>query len=170
MSATASDYVGQAAVPTTPISKGRIALAGLVVFLLTQVAAVIVHGFLLASDYEPFEGTLLRANADGVPDWQFIFLPVRHLSFTIGFVWLFCVARVDRDTGIGRALKLGVMAYLMGPAPMFLLWFAQQPWPGTLTVKQLGYELVITLVLAVIAGAVLQPRPTASRTAGSPRR
>jgi hypothetical protein len=161
MSATASDYVGQAAVPTTPtISKGRIALAGLVVFLLTQVAAVIVHGFLLASDYEPFEGTLLRANADGVPDWQFIFLPVRHLSFTIGLVWLFRIARADSQAWIGRALKLGVVAYLIGPGPMFLLWFAQQPWPGALAAKQLAYELVIALALAVVAGAMLRTKHT----------
>jgi hypothetical protein len=159
MSATASNYVGQAAFPTTPaISKGRIALAGLVVFLLTQVAAVIVHGFLLASDYEPFEGTLLRANADGVPDWQFIFLPVRHLSFTIGLVWLFCIARADSQAWIGRALKLGVVAYLIGPGPMFLLWFAQQPWPGALAVKQLAYEFVIALALGGVAGATLRTR------------
>jgi hypothetical protein len=48
------------------------------------------------------------------------------------------------------------MAYLIGPGPMFVLWFAQQPWPGALTVKQLGYEFVIALALALVAGAILR--------------
>jgi hypothetical protein len=167
---SATGYAGPAAVQpgTATLSKGRIALAGLVVFLLTQVGAVVVHGFLLASDYDPFEGTLLRANGDGTPDWQFIFLPVRHLSFTIGLIWLFRVARADGEPWVSRALKLGVLSYLIGPGPMFLLWYAEQPWPGALAAKQLGYELVIALALALVAGAIL--RPIASRTAGSPHR
>ena len=159
---TVSNDVGHTAVQTRPatISQGRIALAGLAVFFLSQVGAVVVHGFVLANDYAPFEGTLLRAAGGGTPAWQFIFLPVVHLSFTIGLIWLFCIAREEADAWAGRALKLGVLSYLIGPGPMFLLWFAQQPWPGTLAVKQLGYELVIALALALVAGAMLQPPRT----------
>jgi hypothetical protein len=150
--------------------KGRIALAGGAVFLLANVGAVLVHGFLLANDYAPFYGTLLRGDsgADGQPAWQFVFLPVVHLSFSVGLIWLFLVARADEARWVSRALKLGVMSYLMGAGPLFLLWYSEQPWPGALAAKQLGYELVIAIVLALTAGAIL--RPTASRTAGSPRR
>ena len=164
MSATANGYTGQAVVQpgTATLTNGRIALAGLAVFLLNQVGAVLVHGFLLANDYAPFEGTLLRANGDGTPDWQFIFLPVRHLSFTIGLMWLFRIAREERAAWVARALKLGVISYLIGPGPMFLIWYAEQPWPGALAAKQLGYELVIALALALVAGAMLRPRRAAA--------
>ena len=164
MSATANGYTGQAVVQpgTAPLTNGRIALAGLAVFLLNQVGAVLVHGFLLANDYAPFEGTLLRANGDGTPDWQFIFLPVRHLSFTIGLMWLFRIAREEGAAWVARALKLGVISYLIGPGPMFLIWYAEQPWPGALAAKQLGYELVIALALALVAGAMLRPRRAAA--------
>jgi len=143
-----------------PIGRGRVALAGLAVFMLSQVCAVVVHGFVLAADYAPFEGRLLRAaGSTNDPNlaWQFVFLPVVHLSFTIGLIWLFLVARTDDDRGWAtRAFKLGAMSYLIGPGPMFLLWYAQQPWPGALAVKQLGYELVIALLLAITAGAILR--------------
>ena len=164
MSATANGYLGQTGVQPgiATIGKGRIGLAGLVVFILSQVGAVVVHGFVLANDYAPFEGTLLRAAGGDTPAWQFIFLPVCHLSFTIGLVWLFSVARADSNAWGKRALKLGMIAYLVGPGPMFLLWYAQQPWPGTLALKQLGYELVIALALAVVAGAILRPRRAAA--------
>ena len=138
------------------ISRWRLVLAGVVVFVLANVGAAVLHGFVLAADYAPYEGTLLRRGAE--PAWQFVFLPVVHLSFTLGLVWLFRIARWDDERWAARALTLGVIAWLIGPAPMWLLWYAEQPWPGTIVVKQLPYELAITLTLALIAGAMLRPR------------
>ena len=138
------------------MSRWRVAVAGVVVFVLANVGAVLVHGFLLAADYDPYEGTLLRRGAE--PAWQFVFLPVVHLSFTIGLVWLFRVARVDDDRWIARAVKLGAIAWLIGPAPMFLLWYAEQPWPGTIVMKQLPYEFAIAIVLALTTGSILRPK------------
>jgi len=171
MTATANASVASMTGTGSGIGRWRVALAGLVVFVLANVGAVIVHGFLLAADYDPYEGTLLRRGTE--PAWQFVFLPVVHLSFTIGLVWLFRVARADDDRWVPRAVKLGVMAWLIGPAPMFLLWYAEQPWPGTIVVKQLSYELAVALALALTAGAILRPRResiTVSQTAGSLRR
>jgi hypothetical protein len=156
MSAMANVGAGTLPVTATSVGRWRVVLAGVVVFLLANVGAVIVHGFLLAADYEPYEGTLLRRGTE--PAWQFVFLPVVHLSFTIGLVWLFRVARADDDRWVPRALKLGAIAWLIGPAPMFLLWYAEQPWPGIILVKQLPYELVIALMLALTAGAMLRRR------------
>jgi hypothetical protein len=31
---------------------------------------------------------------------------------------------------------------------LYLLWYAEQPWPGSLVVKQLGLELVSSLMIA----------------------
>jgi len=138
------------------ISRWRVVLAGVAVFVLANVGAVLVHGFLLAADYQPYEGTLLRRGDE--PAWQFVFLPVVHLSFTIGLIWLFRIARVEGDRWTARALKLGMIAWLIGPAPMFLLWYAEQPWPGSIVAKQLPYELAIALILALTAGAMLRKR------------
>ena len=156
MSATTHVGTGTLPVSATGVGRWRVVLAGVVVFVLANVGAVVVHGFLLAADYDPYEGTLLRRGTE--PAWQFVFLPVVHLSFTIGLVWLFRIARSDDDRWLPRALKLGTIAWLIGPAPMFLLWYAEQPWPGTIVVKQLPYELVIALLLALTAGAILRPR------------
>jgi len=155
---SAMTNVGASALPVTATSVGRwkVVLAGVVVFVLANVGAAVLHGFVLAADYAPYEGTLLRRGAE--PAWQFIFLPVVHLSFTIGLIWLFRIAGWDDDRWTTRALKLGAIAWLIGPAPMWLLWFAEQPWPGSILVKQLPYELVIALILALTAGAMLRPR------------
>ena len=160
MSAIANVGVGTIPVSAASGSRWRVVLAGVAVFVLANVAAVVVHGFLLAADYAPYEGTLLRATGDGGGGlaWQFVFLPVVHLSFTVGLIWLFRVARADGDRWLPRALKLGIIAWLIGPAPMFLLWYAEQPWPGTIVLKQLPYEFVIAIALALTAGAILRKR------------
>jgi len=156
MSAMAHVETGTLPATATDVGRWKVVLAGVVVFVMANVGAVVLHGFLLAADYEPYEGTLLRRGAE--PAWQFVFLPVVHLSFTIGLIWLFRIARWDDDRWTARALKLGVIAWLIGPAPMFLLWYAEQPWPGAIVMKQLPYELVIALLLALTAGAMLRPR------------
>ena len=70
-----------------------------------------------------------------------------------------------------RGLKLGVVAWTIGQLPVWLLWYAQQPWPGALVVKQLGLELIaslaIGLTIALVAGAAAKAAPRAAVSAGS---
>jgi len=48
-----------------------------------------------------------------------------------------------------RGLKLGLVAWLVGQAPLYLLWYAEQPWPDSLIVKQLGLELLASLAIGL---------------------
>lgn len=126
------------------MTRMRIALTTFAAFFVSQVLAVLIHGFVLAKDYEPFDGTLLRSGADA---WQFIFLPVAHLAFISGLVWVYMHARLTGSRA-RRGFTLGVLGWLMGQVPVWLLWYAEQPWPGSLVVKQLGLEFVSSLLIA----------------------
>jgi hypothetical protein len=42
----------------------------------------------------------------------------------------------------------------MASVPLWLLWYAEQPWPGSLVIKQLALELVSTLILGVVVAAL----------------
>ena len=75
--------------------------------------AVLIHGFVLAADYEPFDGTLLRSGADA---WQFIFLPVAHLAFICGLVWVYTHAQLTGSRA-RQGLTLGVLGWMMGQVP-----------------------------------------------------
>ena len=144
------------------MSRTRIVLTTFAAFLVSQVMAVLIHGFVLAADYEPFDGTLLRSGADA---WQFIFLPVAHLAFICGLMWVYTHAQL-RGSRMRQGLTLGVLGWMMGQVPVWLLWYAEQPWPGSLVVKQLGLELVSSIVIGLTiaftarqshAAAVLAP-------------
>jgi hypothetical protein len=45
----------------------------------------------------------------------------------------------------------------MSQVPVWLLWYAQQPWPGSLVVKQLGLELVSSLLVGLTIALVAPP-------------
>jgi hypothetical protein len=123
----------------------RIVLSTFAAFFVSQVMAVLIHGFILAADYEPFDGTLLRSGADA---WQFIFLPVAHHAFNCGLVWVYAHAQL-RGSRTRQGLSLGFLGWMMGQVPVWLLWYAEQPWPGSLVVKQLGLELVSSMLIGL---------------------
>ena len=116
-------------------------------FLLSEVFAVAIHGFILAADYEPYRGTLLRDFAGG-PGWQALMLPLAHLCFVSALVWIY--GRLSlHGSQTARGLKLGLIAWLVGQAPFWLIWYAEQPWPDSLIVKQLGLEFVSSMAIGL---------------------
>ncbi len=149
------------------MSKLRVLTAVGAAFVVSQILATIIHGFVLAGDYAPYEGTLLRS---GVA-WQMLFLPAAHLSFISALAWVATRLRLD-GSPIARGLALGLVGWGMGHVPLWLTWYAQQPWPGNLVVKQLGLELAASVVVGLTIAAVLRspanaavPHPAAHVTA-----
>jgi len=127
-----------------------------VAFLLSQLLEIVIHGFVLAADYAPFYGTLLRPMT-GSPGWQGLLLPVAHLSFVIGLVWVY-EHIMDDGPRIQQGLRIGLIGYAMGELPLWLLWYAEQPWPGRVVIKQLTFELIASLMLGVTIAALSRPR------------
>jgi len=129
-------------------------------FLVSQILAIVVHGFILARDYAPFHGTLLRPQ-DHV-SWQAILLPVSHLSFISALVWIAGHVRWQGSIAV-QGLQLGVLGWMTGQVPLWLLWYAEQPWPGDLVLKQLGLELASSLIIGLtISVLVRQPNARAA--------
>ena len=100
---------------------------------------------LFRSDYGPYYGTLLRS---GDSAWQFIFLPVAHLSFIIGLMWVYTHAPI-KGSAARQGVFLGFLAWMMGQVPLWLIWYAEQPWPDSLIVKQLGLELISSILIGL---------------------
>jgi len=131
------------------VTNKRLTATVIVALVVSEILATIVHGFVLASDYGPFYGSLLRSE----PGAPMLLLPVAHLSFVTALVWVF--SRVDLQGGpLAQGLKLGVIGWLIGQAPLWLLWYAEQPWPGTLVLKQLLLELISSLIVGATIVAV----------------
>jgi hypothetical protein len=125
-------------------------------FFVSNVLAVAFFGFVMGSEYEPFRGTLLRSME--TPDWRALLLPIRHLAFVSGFVWIY--ARIARPGAWGwQGLRFGLIAWLMSEVPQWLLWYSEQPWPGDLIAKQVVLQLVTVLAVSLVVAAMYRPTP-----------
>jgi hypothetical protein len=137
------------------MTKTRILLTGLAALFVAELLATLVHGYVLAADYAPYYGTLLRGGES--PAWQFSFLPLAHAAWVGGLVWIFLhVSFVG--SRVAQGLKLGLLGWVVGQVPLWLLWFAEQPWPNSLVGKQLALELVSSLIVGVTI-ALIARRP-----------
>jgi uncharacterized protein (TIGR03435 family) len=134
----------------------RMAGAVVAAFVVDQVLQGLLHGLVLAKDNAPYYGTLLRGQS--ASGWQLLSLPVAHLSFTIAFVWVY--SRLQLRGGVlQQGLTLGMLAWLMGQVSLWLLWWAARPWPDSIVPKQLGLEVVASLIFGLItAGVGARPR------------
>jgi hypothetical protein len=140
------------------MTTARAVATTLAAFLVAQIFAIVIHGFILAADYAPYYGTLLR-DQQGDPVWQALLLPVSHLCLISGLVWIYGRLSIDGSLSV-RGLKLGLIAWLVGQAPLYLLWYAEQPWPDSLVVKQLGLELLASLAIGLTIAFVSRVLPT----------
>jgi len=141
------------------MTTGRIALTVFAAFLVQQILAIVIHGFILAPDYAPYYGSLLRSMDSA--SWQMLLLPVSHLSFIGALVWVYTRARLDGSPA-AQGVKLGFVGWLMGQVPLWLLWYAEQPWPGALVLKQLALELVSSVLVGLTVALVARQRASTS--------
>jgi hypothetical protein len=128
------------------MSKTRIFLTGLAALFVAELLAIAIHGYVLAADYAPYYGTLLRGGES--PAWQMSLLPVAHAAFIGGLVWIYLRVPLA-GSPVVRGLKLGLLGWVVGQVPLWLLWFAEQPWPNALVGKQLVLELGSSLIVGV---------------------
>ena len=83
-------------------------------------------------------------------------------------MWVYTHSRL-RGSAAMQGLMLGVVAWMMGQVPLWLIWYAEQPWPGSLVVKQLGLELVSSIAIGLtIAFIARQQRAVSSGVRMSP--
>jgi hypothetical protein len=73
---------------------------------------------------------------------------VAHLCFISALVWIYGRLALD-GSQTARGLKLGLIGWLVGQAPLWMIWYAEQPWPDRLIVKQLGLELLSSLAIGL---------------------
>src|SRR5262245_48841208 len=138
------------------MSAKRFAGAVALGFVVSQILAILVHGFILAGDYAPYYGKILRPmTREG--SWQMLLLPLSHLAFVWALTWVFSRIRLT-GTWIAQGVKLGLLGWIMGQVPLWLLWYAEQPWPGDLVVKQLTLELGSSLLIGLTIAAVARAR------------
>lgn len=133
----------------------RFWICGLAMSVATLLLGFVVHGWLLKGDYTPLIGTLLRTAEDSKAFFHWMILADVLIGFAM--TWLYRFGFSEGRSTAGQGLRFGLAIALLTAVPMHLIYYAVQPTPGELAVKQIALDTVRFLLLGLLI-AYLQPR------------
>ncbi|MBK8725606.1 MAG: hypothetical protein IPL96_06015 [Holophagaceae bacterium] len=125
-------------------------LSWLVIFVLAMGTDFVIHGLLLHGDYVGLPA-LYRSEADGAKYFGWMLLA--HVMMTGAFVWVYDQGRTSQPW-LMQGLRFGLAMALLFAIPTFLIYYAVQPVPELLVVKQCGLDFVRLLLLGVVVAAL----------------
>ena len=132
-------------------------LAWLVVFVVWMMGSFAVHGALLRPDYAQLPN-LYRTDADSANYLPFMLLA--HVSLAGALVWIYARG-LAAAPWMGQGVRFGVAVAFLTAIPTYTIYYAVQPLPATLVVKQIVGEAILIVLLGVITAFLhREPAPT----------
>ncbi|MGA8185358.1 MAG: hypothetical protein WB819_17140 [Terriglobia bacterium] len=128
----------------------KMGLTVIVVFVVFTVLSFVIHGVLLQPLYQQTP-QLLRAAQNS--QQHTLFMLLGFLVFSIAFVWIYARG-LEAKPWLGQGLRYGLAMWLVASVSRYLIYFAIQPWSGTVVALQIGLELVMMLVVGLTVAAL----------------
>jgi hypothetical protein len=132
----------------------RFWICGLAMSIAALLLGFIVHGLLLAPDYAAL-GPMFRADDDSRHHAHWMVLA--HVLIGYAMTWIYAQGFSDRRSSSMQGLRFGLAMALFSTIPGYLIYFAVQPLPAALVVKQVVFGVITMLLLGLLV-AWLQPR------------
>ena len=121
-------------------------IAWLVLFIVWMAGDFLVHGVLLKSDYSQL-AKLYRSEAESQA--YFIWMLLAHVLMAGAFAWIYAFGR-EAKPWLAQGVRYGIAAALLGVIPGYLIYYAVQPLPGEMVVKQVIFSGILLIVLGII--------------------
>lgn len=125
---------------------GRMVISVIVIFALSMGFGFLIHEVLLKSDYTQVS-QLFRTEEDGKA--HFIFLMLGQLIFSIGFVWIYNKGK-EAKPFLEQGIRYGIAIAVLTSIPTFLIYYAIQPMPGMLVLKQIIFDSIGVIVRGIV--------------------
>jgi hypothetical protein len=124
----------------------KLIIAWIVIFIAWFIGSFIVHGVLLGSDYKQLTN-LFRPEDD--QQKYFPLMILAHLILSGAFVWIYARG-VEAKPWMSQGVRFGVAVALLTIVPTYLIYFVVQPMPGSLVIKQIIFDSILTVILGMI--------------------
>lgn len=125
-------------------------LSVVVLFIASMLLGFIIHGTLLKPDYD--RTSLMRSE-----EQQMRHMPammVAHVLVAIGMTAIYRRGRESVRPWPGQGVRFGILWAIAVSIPIFLIYYAVQPMPLSLTIKQIIYESIASVLLGITVAAV----------------
>lgn len=130
------------------MSKVRLILTIIVVFILANFTGFFIHGIWLKQDYLPIAQHYRPDDQIKMP-----FIVLGYLSFAIAAVLVYARGVEDKPV-LGQGLRFGLLLFLILAVPSFFIAYAVQPVPAVLMSKQVLAELANKILIGVVTALV----------------
>jgi len=135
----------------------RFFIAWIVIFVAWMAGSFVVHGVLLHDDYTKLSG-LFRSEADS--QTYFPLMILAHVILAGAFAWIYSRG-VEAKPWLPQGIRFGLAIAALTIIPTYIIYYVVQPMPGALVVKQIVFDGILILILAVIAAFIYrQPAQT----------
>ncbi len=136
---------------------GRFWISVVVMSVLSLARGFVVHGMLLHGDYSQLPNLLRpEEEAQGYLPWMLL----ADVLIGFGLTWIYRKGREAGRPALGQGLRFGIAVAMLTTIPMYLIYYAVQPWPGVVVVKQIVYDVIGVLVMGVVVALINQdPKP-----------
>ena len=128
-----------------------------VIFGLWMLGGFIVHGWMLQADYASLPN-LFRSDTDAQRFMPYMILA--HVIMAGAFVWIYDRGQQARPW-LPQGLRFGLAVALLADLPIYLMYYAVQPMPGAVVVKQVAGDTVVLLVLGAAVAFMRRGRQPA---------
>jgi hypothetical protein len=136
----------------------RFVVAWVVLFVVWMVKDMAVHGMLLNADYKGLP-QLFRSEADAQAFFGWMILA--HVLLAGALVWIYERGIAPDRSWLGQGVRYGVVVALLTVVPTYLIYYAVQPLPGGLVVKQIVFDAIGLIVLGIVVAWLYRPKPAA---------
>ena len=132
---------------------GRFWISVIVMAVLALANGFVVHGMLLRPDYSQVPN-LFRSDveAQGYFGWMLL----ADLLIGFGFTWIYLKGREAGKPPVAQGLRFGLAMAVVKTIPTYLIYYAVEPFPGVVVVKQIVYDTVGILVMGAVVALINQ--------------
>jgi hypothetical protein len=131
----------------------RFLISTAAMFIMSMAIGFLVHGYLLAPEYAQLPG-LFRTEADSAQYFPYIVLA--NLCSSVAITWLYLKTKGDRPVLIhGAMFGLAIAALMI--IPRFLIYYAVQPMPGAMVIKQIIFDTIGLVLMGIAIAYINQP-------------
>ena len=124
----------------------RFLIAWLATFVLWMAGSFIVHGALLQADYARLS-SMFRPETDAQNYLPFMLLA--HVIMAGAFTWIYARG-AEAKPWLGQGIRFGLVVALLAVVPTYMIYYAVQPMPGLLVIKQSVFDSILLLILGAV--------------------
>jgi hypothetical protein len=121
-------------------------------FVVTMLLGFVVHGLLLAGDYQALAPSVMRLPAEA--EARMSYMLIAHAILAFGFTWLYRGGREAGKPWLAQGARFGFAFALAALVPIYLIYHTVANFPLELALKQVVFE-TLSAIAAGIAVAFL---------------